>query len=720
VKEKRIALVIGNGEYRHGDHLRNPTNDANAIATILQGLDFEVTKGLNLGRDGMENVLFAFEASLNKADAALFFFAGHAIQLKGENYLLPVDANIEMEGHLRRRTIGLNDILEIMVSRTGTNLIFLDACRNNPFALSLAQGLGERAARFFGSGLAEVCVATGTFISFATAPDRVALDGKGANSTFTMALLKGMSKPGLSINDMMADVIHDVASSTGGKQQPWQQSSLREKFYFRREETQPKQQALPSEETKSTSVVLEHEYWASTKDKLDPSAFERFLSCFPHGDFAALAADCSLDRISACTDAPQLERLLKDYPDSPRAGTAKARLALLLWGSLEKSKDIVALEVFIARFQKTPEAEKARARLAKLNDGVGSIAWLKRVAGGAAMVAGMAVLIWQPRSGSEEKLPGVALATAQAAEQKLSAFATANAQQVTSQQVQVQIESATDSSVITVFLGTHNRIAHIKAGGGKEAGQSFRDCEKICPEMVVVPEGKFIMGSPPDEPERDYDEGPEHPVTIPKSFAVGKYAVTFEEWDACAADGGCDGYTPADEGWGRGSRPVINVSWDDAHAYAQWLSRKTGKTYRLLSDAEREYATRAGTTTPFWWGTSITPDQANYSGNHIYKGGGNKGEYRGKTLTVNSFEPNPWGLYQVHGNVWEWVQDCHVNNYLEAPADGSPAKETHGCVRVLRGGSWFIEPGDLRAANRSVLAPTHRDHGIGIRVARTL
>ena len=276
MKEKRVALVIGNGEYRHGDHLRNPTNDANAIATILEGFDFEVTKGINLGRDGMENVLFAFEASLNKADAALFFFAGHAIQLKGENYLLPVDANIEMEGHLRRRTIGLNDILEIMVSRTGTNLIFLDACRNNPFALSLARGLGEHAARFFRSGLAEVCVATGTFISFATGPDSVALDGKGANSTFTMALLKGMSKPGLSINDMMADVIHDVANSTGGKQQPWQQSSLREKFYFKREETQPKQQALPSEETKSTSVVLEHEYWASTKDKLDPSAFERF------------------------------------------------------------------------------------------------------------------------------------------------------------------------------------------------------------------------------------------------------------------------------------------------------------------------------------------------------------------------------------------------------------------------------------------------------------
>ena len=136
------------------------------------------------------------------------------------------------------------------------------------------------------------------------------------------------------------------------------------------------------------------------------------------------------------------------------------------------------------------------------------------------------------------------------------------------------------------------------------------------------------------------------------------------------ADGGCNRYTPSDEGWGRGRRPVINVSWDDAKAYVGWLSRKTGKTYRLLSEAEREYVTRAGTTTPFWWGTSISTQQANYNGNYTY-GTGATGVSRRQTVLVDSFQPNPWGLYQVHGNVWEWTEDCWHDNYSGAPSDGS-------------------------------------------------
>jgi formylglycine-generating enzyme required for sulfatase activity len=132
-------------------------------------------------------------------------------------------------------------------------------------------------------------------------------------------------------------------------------------------------------------------------------------------------------------------------------------------------------------------------------------------------------------------------------------------------------------------------------------------------------------------------EGPQRRVTIPRPFAVGSFAVTFAEWDACIADGGCNGYEPKTE-WGRGTLPVINVSWDDAKAYAGWLSRKTGKTYRLLSEAEREYVTRAGTTTAFWWGSSISTSQANYDGRFTFAGGA-KGEFRGKTVPVDSFAP---------------------------------------------------------------------------------
>ena len=188
------------------------------------------------------------------------------------------------------------------------------------------------------------------------------------------------------------------------------------------------------------------------------------------------------------------------------------------------------------------------------------------------------------------------------------------------------------------------------------SGKSFRDrltngqpCP-TCPEMVVVPAGSFTMGSPASEPQRDVDEAHVR-AKIARPFAVGKFAITFDQWDACVAAGGCNRYRPADQGWGRGKRPVINVNWDEAKAYAGWLSRKTGKTYRLLSETEWEYVARAGTTTPFWWGSSITPKQANYNGNYTYEGGGSKGEYRQRTVPVDRFKANAWGLYNVHGNV---------------------------------------------------------------------
>jgi formylglycine-generating enzyme required for sulfatase activity len=171
---------------------------------------------------------------------------------------------------------------------------------------------------------------------------------------------------------------------------------------------------------------------------------------------------------------------------------------------------------------------------------------------------------------------------------------------------------------------------------------TFKDCPE-CPEMVVVPAGKFTMGSPANEEGRDDDEGPQRQVTIAKPFAVGKFEVTFAEWDACVVTSGCK-HKPEDKGWGRGNRPAINVSWDDiTKEYLPWLSRKTAKQYRLLSGAEWEYAARAGTTTPFWWGSSISSAQANYDGSKTY-GRGFRGDYRNKTVPVDSFEPNPWGF----------------------------------------------------------------------------
>jgi formylglycine-generating enzyme required for sulfatase activity len=255
------------------------------------------------------------------------------------------------------------------------------------------------------------------------------------------------------------------------------------------------------------------------------------------------------------------------------------------------------------------------------------------------------------------------------------------------------------------------------------SGESFRDrqadgrpCPE-CPEMVVVPAGSFTMGSPESEAERSNNEGPQRTVRIARPFAVGRFEVTFAEWDACVSEKGCS-HSPKDD-WGRGKQPVMRVSWDDiAQQYLPWLSRMTGKTYRLLTEAEREYVARAGTTTPFWWGASISTGQANYNGNYTY-GGGAKGKYRQRTVQVDSFAANPWGLYNVHGNVWEWVQDCWNDNYNGAPPDGS-ARTTGDCGRrVLRGASWFSYPGVLRSAVRNRFTPDFRDNHYGFRVGRT-
>jgi len=227
------------------------------------------------------------------------------------------------------------------------------------------------------------------------------------------------------------------------------------------------------------------------------------------------------------------------------------------------------------------------------------------------------------------------------------------------------------------------------------------------------------MGSPESETNRGKDEGPPHRVTFARQFAVGQFAVTFEEWDACVVAGGCNGYKPSDEGWGQGRRPVINVSWNDAQAYVEWLLKRTGKAYRLLSEAEREYVTRAGTSTPFWWGGSISTQQANYDGNYTY-GGSLKGEYRRQTVPVDSFQPNPWGLHQVHGNVWEWTQDCWHDSYAGALTDGMPWTSGDCSGRVVRGGSWDDIPWFLRSALRYRYPSESRDLDLGFRLARTL
>lgn len=243
------------------------------------------------------------------------------------------------------------------------------------------------------------------------------------------------------------------------------------------------------------------------------------------------------------------------------------------------------------------------------------------------------------------------------------------------------------------------------------AGQTFRECEN-CPEMVVIPAGSFLMGSPDSEPDRDSDEGPQRRVTISQPFAVGRFEVTFDEWAACVAGGGCrSNANPGDAGWGRGRRPVINVSWNDAQEYVRWLSQKTGQRYRLLTEAEWEYAARAGATTRWSFG-----DDESQLGTYAWF----TSNSNDRTQPVGGKTANRFGLYDVHGNVWEWVEDCYADTYSSLATNGA-ANTTQGCsVRVNRGGSWFSSAQYLRSADRGGDSPSLRGSGLGFRVARTL
>ena len=247
-------------------------------------------------------------------------------------------------------------------------------------------------------------------------------------------------------------------------------------------------------------------------------------------------------------------------------------------------------------------------------------------------------------------------------------------------------------------------------------GDGFWDCG-ACPLMVPVPAGSFSMGAPASEPSSNNGERPQRTVSV-GAFAASAFEVTFAEWDACVADGGCGGYPPDDSGWGRGDRPVINVSWADAQHYVDWLSRETGRTYRLPTEAQWEYAARAGTTTPFHTGGTISAQQANLDGRHGYPSADfdADGLYRRQTVPVGSFAPNDFSLYDVHGNVWEWVLDCY-GDYRNAPNDGSAAGG-YCSSRILRGGSWSYGAKEARSAVRGRIDTDARYSDIGLRVVR--
>ncbi len=561
--EKRVALVIGNGAYTNAPTLANPKNDAEDMAAALKALGFTVIFGIDLDKRGMDRKILEFESALHGADAGVFHYSGHGLQVAGVNYLVPVDASLESAAALRIEAVRLDFVQETMEREARTNILFLDACRNNPLARNFARALGTRSADI-GQGLAATEAGLGTLIAFSTQPGNVALDGKGRNSPFSGPLAKAILTPGKDLFSILIDVRKEVLASTGGKQVTWDHSALSAPFYFQPQASSPAKAQSPDEV-------------ASLRERL-----------------ARLEAE--LQRKQPQTEAPAKPQLAVVAPQKPLV-----------------SEDVCdGLLVSVAQFSARP---------------------------------------------------------------------------------------------------------CIKPGSGK----SFKDCAE-CPEMVIAPTGSFTMGSPSSDPESCSYSHPQHRVKLAKPFAVGRFSVTVGEYMTCVKAHGCNPpqwdekaktasnntYKKLGEALTGERYPIVGVTWKDAKAYVKWLSGKTGKSYRLLSEAEFEYAARAGTTTRYWWGEGISQSKANYQGS--------------KPVPVDSFEANPWGLYQVHGNVGNWVEDCWNTDYRNAPADGSANTSGDCFTHVFRGGSWLDTPWSLRAECRgnSGINPDFSFSDLGFRVARTL
>jgi formylglycine-generating enzyme required for sulfatase activity len=288
-------------------------------------------------------------------------------------------------------------------------------------------------------------------------------------------------------------------------------------------------------------------------------------------------------------------------------------------------------------------------------------------------------------------------------------------------------------SINAAEVSAGSGILAVRNGSGPAAGpvspatpqQTFRDCPDVCPEMVVVPAGTFMMGTSPHRREKltqelgafFTNEGPVRAITIEKPFAVGIYEVSWAEWGECVDAGSCDGAAPdatgGDNGWGKGNRPVVEVSWHHALSYIRWLSEKTGHQYRLLTEAEWEYAASAHSDANFSWGNEVGEAKANCNGC------GSKWDNL-KTAPVGSFEPNAFGLYDMQGNVREWVKDCWAENYDHLPLNGAAYTQPNCTLRVVRGGAWNLPPIYLRLEARDCYHPDDQLNTVGFRVARTI
>ena len=571
-QQSRIALVIGNANYQNGGDLTNPVNDANLMETTLQDLGFEVTKLTNASLKQMNTAALNFTREITNYDVALFYYAGHGIEVEGTNYLVPVDASLNDKYAVSYDAFEISKINDAFSRNSNNmNIMILDACRDDPFR-SWQRG-GDRGFVAIGNQTA------GTIIAFATREGETASDGIGTNGLYTQELVKQM-KISQDINSVFKNTRVAVLSASKKKQCPQEWDMTTGSFYF--------------------------------KKNSNPDVVPVFVP-----------GDVEYGSISINTE------ITGDlYVDNKKIGTLQAN-----------------------------------SNNNKLN-------------------------------------------------------------QITIGSHIVEIKGNQNFKQTVIVSENSTTYVDAKSTSPRDIPQS----------MVLIHAGTFTMGSPKSEVDRDSDET-QHQVTINYDFLMGKYEVTQAEYEALTGNNPSN-FSSCD------NCPVERVTWWDAIKYCNALSRKEGFSvaynentgdlldangnvtiditkvvgYRLPTEAEWEYAARAGNTMPFSTGSNLTTSQANYNGNYPYNGN-IKGIYREKTIAVGSFSPNNWGLYDMHGNVWEWCYDWKAN-YIGNVIN--PIGADSGDYRVLRGGSWNYRERDCRSAYRYDFSPSAGYGYVGFRLCRVL
>jgi formylglycine-generating enzyme required for sulfatase activity len=717
--EQRVGLVIGNGTYVNAPTLKNPPNDAKAMAAALRRAGFDVIERENATRRGMIEALRTFAEKLSPGGIGLFFYAGHGVQARGANYLIPIDAALAAEDDLRYETTDVQDVLNRLDdAKVRLSLVILDACRDNPFS---------RSFRSTARGLAQIDAPRGTLIAYATAPGKEAADGDGDNGVYTAELLKAMSLPGLKLQEVFEHVIDAVERKTANEQTPWISSSFRGDFYFIGPTTVTISPPAPAPAIGVPAAIDDREtvFWTTIKDSTMPADFEDYLKRFPSGTFASLAQR-RLDALKKA--APQQAMAVPPLaPPGPAVQDLDASFIALRTAKVRAEPSATSKEVGSL----SPETVvQATGRVGK--------DWL-RVAwkGGQAYVSAPLLQDVDPA-----EVAGWGKVKGAKKPDEVEAFLRSYPKGFYAERATILLASlrappsptpAPSSSPPQVAVATPP--APPQPARPAAFGQTFRDCAD-CPEMMVIPPGEFMMGTSNEEAAREdlssnwaAQERPRHKVTVGSAFALGKYPVTRGEYarfaQATGHNGaGCNGWTGStfeldggkswrNPGFAQSEQdPVVCVNWDDAKAYLAWLSQTTGKAYRLPSEAEWEYAARAGTATAYWWGDEIGRNRADCNGCGS--------QWDGKrTAPVGSFQANPFGLHDILGNAWQWVEDCWVGNYAGAPSDAGIIPASGDCGRhVQRGGSWTIDPRNVRAGNRLWNLAGFRSNLNGFRAAR--